>query len=308
MATKHDELMKRLLASFPDQFLRIAAPEIAERVDLGSVVFEPEEHYPGSPTGRARRADLAARASALPETAEEEITEVVLHAEIELRYRSRTEGRLLGYHRGLSLKYGLTVHTIVLYLRGGPPGAQIRVYEERSLGQTVVTFRYHSLGLSRAPAAEYLARPEPLAWALAALMRPAAGQGRPQLGLACVRRIAQARELTQDERELLFECVMRYAKLQDPEATAFDMILHDTDNEGVRDMTTTMVEWWEKQGREKGRAEGQRDLVLHLLKERFGRLSSEVHRQVSAIESADELTRLATRALQVQTLDELGLA
>jgi hypothetical protein len=299
MTTKHDELMKRLLASFPDQFLRIAAPEIAERIDLDSVVFESEEHYPGSPSGRARRPDLVARASALPEAADEETTEVVLHAEIELRYRSTTEARLLGYHRGLSLKYGLTVHTIVLYLRGGPPGAHARVYEERSLGQTVATFRYYSLGLSRTPAADYLTRPEPLAWALAALMRPSAGQSRPQLGLACVRRIAQARELTPAERDLLFECVMRYASLQDMEAPEFDMILNEADEE-VRDMTTTMVEWWRKQG--------QRDLVLDLLKERFGSLSSEVRRKVSDIKSADELTRLATRALRARSLEELGLA
>ncbi len=89
-------------------------------------------------------------------------------------------------------------------------------------------------------------------------------------------------------------------------------------------MATSMLEWWRRQGREQGheqgieqgieqgreqgRTEGQRDLVLRLLKERFGGLSSEVRRRVSAIESTEELTRLAARVYQVHSLEELGLA
>ncbi len=93
MATKHDELMKELLAHFPDQFLHLAAPRLAERIDLEAVQFAPEEHYPGSPTGRERRADLVAQAHALPEPEGSEhdgTREVMLHAEIELQYRGRT--------------------------------------------------------------------------------------------------------------------------------------------------------------------------------------------------------------------------
>ncbi len=117
MATKHDQLMKELLASFPDQFLRLAVPRIAGAIDLDAVDLAPEEHYPGSPTGRERRADLVGLATALPEregAGEGEIEEVMLHTEIELRYRGLTAPRLLSYHRGLSLKYAMVVHTIVL--------------------------------------------------------------------------------------------------------------------------------------------------------------------------------------------------
>lgn len=309
MATKHDQLMKELIATFPGQFLRLAAPPISERIDLDAVAFEPEEHYPGSPTGRERRADLIGRATALADAEGDDVEmEVLLHAEIELRYLTVTAPRLLRYNRGLSLKYELVVHTVVLYLHGGPPGAQSQVYEEKSLGQVVVAFRYHSLGLSRSQAAEYLARPEPLAWALAALMRPAKGQSRPQLGLECMRRIVSAGSLSRSERELLAECVFRYADLQHQQAREFDMILAETEDEEVRAMRTSMIEWWQKEGLEKGRKEGQRDIVLRLLRERFGSLSSKARRRVSDIESAEELARLAARVYQVQSLEELGLA
>ena len=168
MATKHDQLMKELLGCFSDQFLILASPELADQIDLETVHLRPEEHYPGAPTGRERRPDLVSRARTLADDDDE----VVIHVEIELRYRGRRLPKLLVYHRGLSLKYGIAVHTIVLYLYGGPPGSQLRVYEERSLGRIVGAVGYYSLGLSRVPASEYLARPEPLAWAFASLMRP----------------------------------------------------------------------------------------------------------------------------------------
>ena len=99
MATKHDQLMKELIAGFPGQFVRLAAPRLAERIDLDAVAFEPEEHYPGSPTGRARRADLVSRAYALPERDDIENGEpeqAVLHVEIERQYRAATESTNIG--------------------------------------------------------------------------------------------------------------------------------------------------------------------------------------------------------------------
>ncbi len=78
--------MKELLARFPDQFLRLAAPEIAERIDLASVAFEPEEHYPGSPTGRERRPDLVSRASTRVGEDGEDEGEVLVHVMETLGY------------------------------------------------------------------------------------------------------------------------------------------------------------------------------------------------------------------------------
>ena len=250
MVTKHDQLMKELIAQFSGQFLQLAAPRLAERIDLEAIEFAPEEHYPGGPTGRERRPDLVARAPVLPRQKGSHAgstEDVMLHTEIELRYRAQIEPRLLGYHRGLSLKHALAVHTIVLYLRGGPPGAQRGVYEERSLDDTMIVFRYHSLGLSRALAAEYLARPEPLAWALAALMRPAKGQSRPQLGLACVRRIAAAQDLSWHDQDLLLKCVWAYGRFEDHEAGEFDKIMAALGDEEVREMKMSMMDWWKKE-------------------------------------------------------------
>jgi len=57
---------------------------------------------------------------------------------------------------------------------------------------------------------------------------------------------------------------------------------------------------------ERERNAKQEDLVL-LLESRFGTLSSELVSRLDAVRNVDELTRLYKRALQAQTLDEIGL-
>jgi Domain of unknown function (DUF4351) len=299
MATQHDQLMKELIASFPDQFVRLAAPRLAERMDLEAVAFEPEEHYPGSPTGRERRPDLVSRAHSLPgrRSAENGKTEeAVLHLEIERQYRTATVSRLFDYNRGLGLKYALAVHTLVLYLRGGPKGPQQEVYEERSMGETVMVFHFHSFGLSRAIAAEYLARAEPLAWALAALMRPARGQSRPQLGLGCVRRIAAARGLSRREQDLLSQCVWMYGQFEDDEAVEFDKIIAELEDEEIREMKMSMAEWWKK--------EAEVSLLKRLLNRRFEQLPSWIDQRLEQA-SRQELEGWADRVLDAERLEDV---
>ena len=94
----------------------------------------------------------------------------------------------------------------VLYLRGGRPGLNL---ESSAVGMVysmeVVRIFYTAFGLSEARADHYLERPEPLAWALAALMKPVL-RNRAEHRLACLRRIAEA-PLTDRQRWLLASCV-----------------------------------------------------------------------------------------------------
>ncbi len=72
-----------------------------------------------------------------------------------------------------------------------------------------------------------------------------------------------------------------------------------------------MTERWRRQDVEQGLEQGRdriRDLLLRMLGQRFGSLSQGVQRRVAAIASAEELSRLAERVYQVDSLEELGLA
>ncbi len=306
MPQTHDQIMKELITAFPTQFLELAAPELAARLLLEEVSFEPREHYPGSPSRRERRPDLVAEVRSLQ-------GELALaHVEIELDRRAEAEPKLLRYQRGLSLKYELPVHSIVLFLRGGLPGPRENVYRERSMGQTLIEFHYYSLGLSQASATEYLARPQPLAWALAALMKPRKGQSRAELGLACLRRITGDPELTDNERSQLCNVVTSYVQLDDRAAEELEELLAEKENKAMQEMITTWAERMETKGFERGRQEGRleaaRDLVLRLLSQKFGRPSAAVRRKITAEGSAEELARLAEKVVQAGSLRELGLA
>ncbi len=304
MATKHDQLMKELLASFPHQFLRLAAKEIADRLDLDTVILEPEEHYPGTPTGRERRPDLVSRARVLAGEDGEDEGEVLLHVEIELRYRGSKRPKLLSYQRGLSLKYALPVHTIVLYLHGGPVGSQSQVYEERSLGRVVGSIAYYSLGLSRVQASEYLVKPEPLAWAFAVLTRPNRGQSRATLGLDCVRRIVETPDLDRHARSLLLQCVWTYGRFEGREAEEFDKIMAELEDEEVQAMKMSMKEWWTKEARDEGVRQGEASVLKRLLRRRFNQLPNWIDQRLEQA-SRQELEGWADRVLDAERLEDV---
>ena len=69
----------------------------------------------------------------------------------------------------------------------------------------LTSFRYLLFGLSHCSAAEYLASPEPLAWALTALM-DCGDLRRAELKMRCLARIAEA-PLSDKERHELANCV-----------------------------------------------------------------------------------------------------
>ncbi|HEX9736574.1 MAG TPA: hypothetical protein VGG06_31800 [Thermoanaerobaculia bacterium] len=194
----------------------------------------------------------------------------------------------MGLPTPAGIRYVLPVHTGVVYGRGGPAGLVENVDGELSYGRMISTFYYNSLGLSGASAAEYLARPEPLAWSLAVLMRPEGFGGRGELAMACLRRIASAGGLDDARRHLLLNFVRTYVKLDEKAAREYERLLHEPRNQEIEAMVMTWADEVKAEGREeglqkgletglkKGRLEGMQDLVLHLLRQRFGAPSAKV--------------------------------
>jgi hypothetical protein len=214
----------------------------------------------------------------------------------------------------------LPVHTGVVYLHGGPPGKTWRKFEEESFGRVPCTFRYTSLGLSKALAWEYLRRPGPLAWTMAVLMRPYGVGSRAELALACLRRILDAGNLDEIQLYKLLNFVHTYAKLDKTTAAEYEALLRVAENQEVREMMMTFADEMKAEGRREGVQEGiekgvqegiekgierLRDVVLDLMAQRFGGLSERSRRAVASIKSLDELADLAKRVLQVKSPDEL---
>jgi hypothetical protein len=317
MAHGHDPRWKELIREVAFELVQLVDGELAARIErmvVGaepgrSMVLEilPTEVFAGGPRGRALRVDLAAAARGLGEPA----PRVVLHVEIELRYRSGQEARFFLYNRLLAQREGSPVLTLVLYLHGGPPGLGCAEHVERLLGEEVCRFRYRSFGLSRLPAEDYLARPEPLAWALAALMRPRSGDRRA-LRRACLSRIAGAPRLSDSLRFRLFECVANYLELDGRAEEEFEALLVAEAGEEAREMARTLrqalIEEGIEEGKQRGVQEGMREVLRRLLARRFGPLSPGVASRLDEIHSTEELAGLAERVIHARSLTELGLA
>ena len=174
------------------------------------------------------------------------------------------------------------------------------------------SFQYISFGLANCAAAVHLERPEPLAWALAAVMHPGT-MSRAEHKLACLRRIAAAR-LKQDRELLLVNFVEEYLPLTSEETEEYKIL--SARNPGRREDTMWMP-WSERMkeegrkegirlGKETGKQEGMRKLLLHLLAQRFGPLPEAVCDQVEAITSTRRLTSLAGKVLTARSLHDLG--
>jgi len=312
MYPSHDHLFKELICAFPAQWVRLVVPDQAAQLALGTLEFQPTETFLDVLRGEERRFDLILRVdSAAGER-------LLLHLEVEREFRREMATRLWDYNRLVHLRHGLPVHTAVLYLRGGPPGFCAEAHRERWLGPPVCGFHYTALGLSRAPAADYLKRRNPLAWALAALMRWPGSPAEHQL--ACLAPIARAHSLTEVQRFLLFNMVTTYLQLEGDAVRQYETMLAERRHREVRTMIMT---WADKkieegrrqglqegiqQGMERGREEGIRAVVLRLLARRFSPLPAAVARRVSAMVSSEELETLADRILEARSLEELGLA
>ena len=314
MATQHDKIFKQLLRVFLEDFLRLIAPRALKRLDLSAPEFLDKELFAGGPHGDRRELDLLVRVRTL------DGRPLLIHVEIEARASRGMAERLWRYRSQLQARYDMRVLSIAFYLKRGRSGVNLQTWKS-SLGPDFPEPRYLTFALTGGRAAEYLDRPEPLAWALAALLDPGPWS-RAELKMACIRRIAGLKGRI--DAYLLYDCVENYLELEPWEVAEFEALHSQRENQEVRAMKMTWSETQQAVGWEKGRREGKdeghregveegtqrgaRQLLLHQLGKRFGPLPETVRRRVEAIDSLDLLTRLAERLLSAHSLDEMGLA
>jgi hypothetical protein len=84
----------------------------------------------------------------------------------------------------------------------------------------------------------------------------------------------------------------------------------DDEFEEMPMLEETLIEWrnnLQRESRKAGKVEGMRQLLLHLLEQRFGDLPHKVRRKVKALSSEERLEELGNRVLVAKSLAEMGL-
>jgi hypothetical protein len=327
----HDQLFKELIAAFLPDFVTLVAPGPSLHLDLSRWTLLDKETFTDWPKGRRRELDLLAEVA----LADGSGRTALVHIEIEARFRPEISPRLAGYAMQLRLRHGRPVLPLLLCLRRGRAGISLEEAVVSELGLEIWRFRYYSLGLEKCPAEDFLARDQPLAWALAALMRPAT-LSRAEHKMACLRRIASA-SLNDLPRFLLVNCVETYLELEGRDAEELEALQARGSAEEMRAMRAVRMTWAEQleakgiekgivqglergleqglergleQGLKKGMEKGMqlvRQTLLRQLKLRFGPLPDAVKQQVQAISSTARLNQIADQILVARSLEEMGL-
>jgi len=320
----HDQLAKTLIATFFADFLRLTLPESAPRLRLGEAVFVDKEVFTDWPEGKRRELDLLAR---VPVEQEEKIC-LLIHVEIESRARESMKQRLWGYYMQIRLKYKLLVLPILVNLRGGRPGVELVAVEEGFEPLATGMFRYRALGLSGCRAADWLVRPEPLAWALAALMDPGEWS-RAEHKVECLRRVQQG-GVAGFSKDVLLHWIDSYVQLAGEDAAEFRRLLALPNNKEVRRMEQTWMSRAEEQGFKKGKAVGlekgmthgfrkgkmagkaeaidrMKRTVLQRIERRFGPVTEPVQARIQAVTSIEALARLLEKLPSLRSAEDLLL-
>ncbi len=298
----HDHLFKSLFrAFFRDLLLLVDARLAAWLSPEAEVEFLDKELIPDAPKDEHRVVDLLA---AIPGP---EVRAFLVHVEIE-RKAGEMGRRLWDYSIRLRGQHPEPSVSLVVFLRGGPAGAVWQSHVEETAGQEVTRFRYLSFGLSKLPAQELLARPEPLAWGLAALAKPGS-LGRARVKFEALKRIATA-PVRERERLVLVNCVETYLPLKGRDAEEYASLASAQESPEIQAMQMTWADKIEakglKKGLDKGAAEVRR-LVLRHLGQRFGSVPAGLQKRLTAIRSVEELGAIADRIFEIQSIEELGL-
>ena len=309
--TSHDQLWKDLFRTFFPDLLFLVDAGLADRLvgtlGMEGFTFLDKEVFHDLPEGERREVDLLAEAPD-PATGRK----FRIHVEIERRFGGEIGRRVARYAYQLYLRAPGPVVSIVVFLRGAPAGPRWTEHVEQAFDREILRFSYLSFGLSKVVARTLLERPEPLAWAFAALAWPGR-MGRARLKLELLRKIASAR-LNEVERFLLANCVQTYLQLAGRDAEEYAALRHAQANPEVEAMEMTWAEQMVAEYREKVLEEGigkgvdrLRKTFLRQLGQRFGAVPPAVRERVEAIDSLDELGGLTDRILEVRSIEELGL-
>jgi len=301
----HDQTFKEFLREFLREFLQLFFPEVEAQLDFSALRFLDTESFTSFPEGSSRAADLVAEVKT-----RDGAREILVHVEVQARWRSSFAKRMFEYYSLLRAKYDVSVFPIVVYLRGGRTGISEEPHVEALFGKEQLRFRYSAVALARLEAQEYVGKSSPVATALAALMSRKRAPKPAQLWLTMTERLNRS-GLDEARKLLLLHIINTYFVIAGAEGEKIERALSQERYREVRKMQMTWAEKVEKKGRKEGREEGmlegRREALLRLLTTKFGPLPEEMISRVRAVQSLPELDSYLDRVLVAASLEDMGL-
>ena len=302
--TSHDRIFKEFLHRFLPEFLRLFFPREAERLDFSTLTFLDKELIINLPHQELRITDLMAQVN----TWEGEPETIIVHIEVEGRKKQTVPQRMFEYYGLARLLYQQPVLPLALILQPQAGGLHWHNYKETLFGHELVRFRYGQVGLRDLPADEYITRDDPVAAALSVLMKPGEGlRGRARwakLGELKVKAILKVNEsgLTAGNKAFLMSMVETYLPNE-----VLPLQVRGEVMEALADVELMWHERIEQKGVEQGKQQRTQELILRLLRKKFGRVPEVAVQKVQVVDDVDILEQIFDQALMADSLAEIDI-
>jgi hypothetical protein len=297
----HDQIFKNAFSHRFQDLIELVDPDLAATLDLSAPKFLGTEAFTDFPEGARAAADLVAETP----TRLGEAQLVLVHTEIEGEFRRTIDRRTLRYSMHLRLKFDVPVVSVVVFLTGGPPGVTRRTIVETVGALEVDRFTYLAFGLSGSLAEAWVDRPQPLAAALAALMRSEVWDN-AERKVRCLKAVRRA-ELDEARSFELANIVATYIPLDPKEETRFEALIEQDANKEVQEMVITWEDALadsEARGEARGIQTGEALLLKRQLGRRCGELPAWVDERLEQA-SREELEGWADRVLEAKRLEDV---
>lgn len=300
----HDKVFKTVFRYFLKDLIELVHPALAATLDLDKVRFVDKDLFVDFRKAGHREPDLVAEAA--PRRGKPRL--ILVHVDVEGDFRQeKIDYRMPCYSMHLTLTSDKPVISIAVFLRGGPEGVKIRTVRQRVRPFEVWRFRYLAFGLSKSLAEDYVGRPQPLAAALAALMRSEIWD-RVEKKVRCLEAVNRAEGLDLARRYMLTTVIDTYVELNDEEMRRYAAV--KAEHKEVAEMILT----WEEAlaDREaKGEAKGTREAIWLLMKHRFRLDASSLaqqHEKLQAISDLDRLHEILENASRAERFEDVDMS
>jgi hypothetical protein len=269
------------------------------------------EAFTDIPEGEQRTGDVLIQVTSLDGPAEL----VLIHTEVQGKERPDFPYRIWEYNALYTLRYKKPVISIELAPFARTGTVELVRYTQTLFGQDYARLDYWRIPLGALNAEEYVKAEPVLGAALASLMH-AQSADRVDLRLAVLERIAGS-GLDAARQYLLVNFVGTYLTLNEDEQVVYEGLLDEGGHMAVQALEMTWGERLREEGRLKGREEGReegreigalaakREMLLDVLRIRFGEVPEAL---TATIAQADDawLTQLHRRAVLASSLEELA--
>jgi len=324
----HDKVFKKLFEAFLRDLIEMVNPRIAAALDLSRIIFKSEPLFSHLGKREHRLPDLVASIPLVGSGGRS----VLVHLEIEVKYRATMKRRMWRYFSLLSSHNDVEVFSMVVFLSGGPTGVEL-CHHSLKVGEVEVNrFSYWAFGLSSCDAEEWLERPQLLVTALAALMKVRGDRVEHKLRLLR----AAAQERNPEKLYLLNIVISLYFKLQDGDQARFEAALAKEKAmlPELPDIPLSLAEYNEykqrlemrlaegknlglaegknlglAEGKNLGLAEGKKsgvaESIVRLVTRRFGGIPESLKARLEAIADPKRLQEIFDAAIDASSVSQL---